>query len=727
MKRPLILVFLLFAAVCAAGFSLYRETGPENGSDGTVLTREGQVRTVSGVVVSFEERDGYALLILKKASVRLADREVRIGRIRATLDKASPLLRAGQPVTIRGKLRRSAKPSNPGQFSEEHFDRLHHIHARMTRAQVISAGPSRHVLPELIASLRRALLRRLRAVYPEDVQEVLGAMLLGRKEFLSEETSFRYEAGGVSHMLVISSMHISILSMGIFGLLRRLKASLQASVLTGGAVLILFVSLTGFSVSALRALIVYVISMLAKWNGRSYDRWNAASFAAIVILAGDPCYITCSSFQLSFAAVFLCILSSDKGKIGGGVILQLGLLPLIAWHFYEVPYLALPVNLLLLPFLPCILVTGAAGLLLGGAAVWPAVLLVRGYDFLLSFITRVPDRMAAAGKWKCPLRMVWVTGRPAGAQLILYGILFAVFLFLREILRDKKRKILAYFLIPLMLFVMRPVRQDGLRLTFLDVGQGDGTVIEADGCTVMVDGGSSDVPGAGQYRIEPFLLSQGIAHLDLIAVTHADADHYSGILEILTMIATHRTAITADCLLLPAVAGTLREEEGYQALIAAAQRAGIPVRYGKAGDGITAGNMKIRVLGPDAPDRQKEAEANAQCLILSVSYGEFDALLTGDVCGEGEKKLTETVRQEGKTYEVLKVAHHGARSSTPEEFLQAVRPSFAILSCGRGNRYGHPHKEVMERAEAMGCEIRRTDREGCITVSVSSGIRGFLR
>ena len=695
----------------------------------------GSVITAQGTVRSYEEKDGYAVLLLRDAIFEAGQHGEpvlsRLHTVRVIAETPPEACRVGQTVLVRGMLRASEGPSNPGQFDEALYDRIRHISCRMSRAQILWRSTRWSIPGEMIASFRRALYRRLCEVYPEDTREVLGAVLLGRKELLSEETSSKYESAGVSHMLVISSLHLSILGTLVFRSLRKGGSSLRGAIFAGGGVLLFFAALTGGSLSSFRALIVYGFNMFAKWTGRTCDRKNAAAFACLVILLSDPYYLFYSSFQLSFAAAVLCILAENKGRTASCVILQFGMMPLIAWHFFEIPLLGVPANLLMLPLLPLLLVTGAAGLLFGGAAAYPAVICVRLYDRILSLIRDVPDSAVLFGKWKIPLRAVLITGRPHAVRMLLYYALFGLFLLALHHFRNRARKLWTYLLLPLMLLILGIRIPGGMRITFLDVGQGDGICVESPhGTAMLVDGGSSTVQRAGTYRILPFIKYRGIRRLDVIAVTHADTDHMNGVLEILEKMAEGTTSLRAEYLLLPDVTEPLSKEEEYLALEEAARRAGVSVLKVRRGDSFSFDGVEVRILGPENRQEQEETDANAQCIVMEVRYGRFDALLTGDTEGEGEKELLRQMEEENRTYEILKVAHHGSRYSTPQELLTLIRPEVSVISAGRNNLYGHPHAETMGRLRKCGTTVYITAASGAVTVTTDGSrysVKPFLK
>ena len=270
-----------------------------------------------------------------------------------------------------------------------------------------------------------------------------------------------------------------------------------------------------------------------------------------------------------------------------------------------------------------------------------------------------------------------------------------------------------------------------MQVTFLDVGQGDGIFMKGpEGNTYLVDGGSSDVKKVGQYRLEPFLKSQGVGRLDYVLISHGDSDHVNGVEELMER---QNIGVKIKTLVLP------MQEVWDEALAGIAEKAkeyGIRVVVIEPGQSIKEGDMTITCIQPGNPgteaenresegrDADEEYEpGNASSMVLAVKFGEFDMLLTGDVEGEGEGQLTEQLEEQyrGCTWEVLKVAHHGSKNSSSEEFLRQVKPAYAFISAGQENRYGHPHQETIERLADVGSKVYSTQEKGALIVEVEDG------
>ncbi len=251
-----------------------------------------------------------------------------------------------------------------------------------------------------------------------------------------------------------------------------------------------------------------------------------------------------------------------------------------------------------------------------------------------------------------------------------------------------------------------------------------------EGETYLVDGGSSDVKKVGQYRIEPFLKSQGVGVIDYVLISHGDSDHMNGVEE---LIERRDIGVRIGTLILPV------QEVWDEALAGIAEKAkkyGVRVGVIEPGQGIKEGNVTITCIQPGNPgtkveNRESEGQneeegyepGNEASMVLAVKFGEFDMLLTGDVEGEGEEQLTKKLEEQyrGYTWEVLKAAHHGSKNSSSEEFLRQVKPAYVFISAGQTNRYGHPHQETIERLTDVGSKIYSTQENRAIIVEVEGG------
>ena len=669
--------------------------------------------TLTGDVGQSEIQEDLSFILIRKAVLYGSERNYKIHNVKVYLTTPKRYA-VGSSLCLRGKLRRIKGPTNPGEFDRELYYRIMGVRYTMSDPQIAVTDAGYNYPLELLAGIREKLRERVRHVFPEDVRGVISSMLIGDKSMLDERTKAVFRLGGVSHMLVISGLHVTLLAESLYRILRKLRFPVRSSgkwwmtgisdtacVLISMGMLVLYAGITGFSVSTARAVIMYGLVLGARLMHRTYDLPTAMSLAMILLLIENPMYLLYSGFQLSFLAVLGIHLVQGRGRLMSGVILMLVTLPVVLRSYYEMPLGGIFINLIVIPCMPVLLGLALFGLLFGGAFAYPAVLLIRGLLMILNAAAAIPFSSI-------------ILGRPGDIQTALYIIIFILYLYLSGRAGTLRRRWAVCLLIPAMLYTIGFHVRTGLEVHFLDVGQGDCIVIEGDnGRNIAVDGGSTSVSDVGSYRILPFLKSEGIRRLDYMVLTHMDEDHIGGMRQILEMAAAHETSLRVDTVVLPYLA----ERDGtYIEMVRLAGKAGARVLFVSAGDSFAEGNLELTVLGPDPSLENHPVDPNAQCIVLAVSYKEFDCLLTGDVVGAGEESLTQILRRAGKQFEVLKVAHHGSKYSTPEELLKIVWPEISIISCGADNRYGHPHAALLRRLRDCGTRTLRTDKCGEIVV-----------
>ena len=408
------------------------------------------------------------------------------------------------------------------------------------------------------------------------------------------------------------------------------------------------------------------------------------------------------------------------------ISIQLVTLPVQLWFFFEVPVLGGVINLLILPLVKPLVISGVFLLLFPFAGKWISavgIFILCWYELVCSFFDRLP--------WQ-----TWNPGRPEIWQiLVYYG---ALLLMLRGMNRGKNSGRGArwgsgcLFVIGLILLGMR--FGNGVQIIFLDVGQGDCVLIQTEaGENYLYDCGSTSRSNVGKYVLLPYLKYRGIRNLDAIFVSHPDRDHVNGVIEVLEY-AKEKGIQVAQIVI--SATGIENAAEQYVELLEAAagayDGAGVEVRLLAAGDKWSGrkGAAEFLCLHPGAAG-EGELDVNEASLCLYARLfskkGELSVLLTGDVEGAGEELLTESLERYGiEKTDVWKVAHHGSRNATGEAFLKQIKgewqtPLIAVISCGRKNRYGHPHEETIDRIEAAGAEWYCTKENGAVTVTTDKG------
>ena len=630
-------------------------------------------------------------------------------------DREGEMIRHGNTISVTGKWLPLSRASNPGQFDEFIYFQQDHISFKMLGSEVQILNKEISVLQDALYRFKEYLISGLLYHLPEKEAGILSLMLFSEKSLIDEEMKLLYQNNGIAHILAISGLHISLLGMGLFRILRKLYLPMAPSILCVSIFLFLYGILTNFSVSATRAILMILISFGAIILGKSYDMLSALAFSALFVLIREPASLYSAGFQLSFLAIFgisviypvmerLFLTSKRKrwlSPLFSSISVTLSTLPVILYHFFEWPLYSILLNLLVLPFLSVVVLFGLCAAVLGEAFLGAGYFLSGPVYYLLLWfesVCRFTEML--------PFHTL-LSGRPAWPTLVVYYLLLFVFLTLGYRKKEEAHKKFCRlaFLLPIFGFVICFYHPDSvLRIWFLDVGQGDGIYIQSEGVSILVDGGSSTVKEVGKYRIIPFLKYQGKAVINYCFLTHLDADHRNGIEEILM-----QNQIIIQNLVVPRAAV---KEEHWFSIQNLAKEKQVNLYVLEAEQSLEFGKLKLDCIHPEYAF---EGSSNAASLVLSLSYGEFDLLLTGDLEAEGESVVADILR--GSQYDLLKVAHHGSKNSTNTSFLEAVSVKTAIISSGKGNSYGHPHKETMDRLRYYGVETLLLMNCGAVEVT----------
>lgn len=742
-KRPLCTICLIFLILQTVRICV-SELGWKD-SDYLEYREENGYTTLTGVIRKIENKTNVTAVYLQHNTVMAYVRQ----------EQQEQQLKIGNTVRIWGETEMFKSARNPGNFDQEAYYRKQGIYALMWAEGIEILSQETNVLRQFLAELksgwRELLIRNLGEYYGG----TMSAILLGEKSGLDEDMKKLYQKNGIGHLLAISGLHMSFIGMGIYGGLRRAGAGFVPAGIVGGSLLFFYTLMIGAGVSSLRALIMFLVRIGADMSGRDYDMPTGLSLAAAVLVCRQPLWLTDAGFQLSFGAVFGifmlnpvfsqmlgCTLKKAKGpagqlirKIIAGLSASLAVTVFVMgpvlFFYFELPVYSVFLNLLVIPVMPVAMGAGLIGSVL--AYIWePAGAFVLDMcRYILWIYDRSCDLLSGLPGSR------FVTGRPSMLWIIVYYfLLFVLYGVFRAVKKKEAREneagrngavcsflvrgtgISMIIMAVLMAVICRTVIWEDsgkITVTVLDVGQGDCIHIRTSSHSFLVDGGSSDVTDVGKYRIEPFLLSTADECLDYVFVTHGDEDHINGIFELLN---DQKLGIKIRNLVLPPEE---YHDEKIKKLVKAALQNGTRAVIMEKGQKLSSDELTITCLGP-----QKNSgigPGNAASLVLAFEYGDFDMLLTGDVEAAGEEELIDSGQL--KKYEVLKAAHHGSKNSGTEEFLEIVKPYAAVISAGEGNRYGHPHKETLERLQDRGCRICSTCDGGAVTI-VTDGNKMYL-
>ena len=562
---------------------------------------------------------------------------------------------------------------------------------------------------------------------------IVNAVLIGDRSGLPDDVRSRLQIAGTYHVIAISGGNIAILAAVIIvafvpvGLAGRPAAALTLVCLVAYA----FVVTSGPSVW--RATLVAVVYLIARLLDHRAAPWQACGVAGALLAVGEPLDVRNAGFLLTFGATAALLVAIGGGwtrgdsrggvkrrlwmwlgaSIGASAAVEIVLLPVMAETFSRVTAAGLVLNIVAVPAMAIVQVAGLVVVLvpiesLSAAAGWMAHL----------------GAMAILDSARLVDIAPWLASRvppPSASTVAIYYAGLAVGLWSR----NRKTRVAGFIALVacgVVIVTGSPARQDvrGLRLTMFDVGQGDALMLQVGGSnrpdedassrdrrTLMVDTGGSPFGGSfdiGARVLEPALWARGVSAIDRLLLTHGDPDHIGGALP---LIDDFNPRYFWEGVPVP-------RASSLQAVLARASASGTVIEQRREGEELRLGDARVHVLHPPPPDWERQRVRNDDSVVLEVVYGDIALLLTGDISADVERAIVP--RLVPAKIRVLKVAHHGSRTSTSRELLEAWRPQIALISCGRGNPFGHPAPDVVARLEAIGARIYRTDLDGEVTV-----------
>lgn len=653
----------------------------------------------------------------------------------------------GSQVILSGKLSFWNKASNPGEFDAEEYYGNRDVLFSVKKGKLLKVSTAENKILQNLKEFRLKQERILADNLPVGNAAIMKAMLFGNKKEMEEEIKTLYQNNGIAHVLAISGLHISLIGMSIYRLLRRLPIPGWLTLLGSELFLLLYGCMVGFSASTFRAVFMFTLFLLSKVLKRSYDMVTAMAASAVIQLLVHPGYLFDCGFQLSYAAIMgigilLPVLEqineSLKNKWLRKIIAQffpslsvtLMTAPILIYHYYELSFFSILLNFIVLPLMSPLLlcgigllvtanlfdrfslfvmtklvdVFGGVGRLLFDVPGSFCMLLTKGFAFVVNLILWIYET-------GCRLLELLPIGRKNIAPLPVWGLLlYYSFIFVMTILVKKKRHLYQFVFTLLAFCLLLFPKKIDFSVWALDVGQGDCNVIfTEEGNCFVIDCGSTSKYNVGKKILIPFLKYHGIGRVDGVIVTHPDTDHMSGVLELLELGEEENIALNGIYIY---EKGLKNEYEAWEELVTLADEQEIPVHGIGQGDILQTDSMRMECIYP--LEGQSGLTGNSASVVMKIDCGEFRGLFTGDLEMEGEKQL---MAEYGETScDLLKVGHHGSSGSSSTEFLQWVNPDCAVISCGKDNVYGHPHKETLERLENEGTVILTTPECGAICI-----------
>lgn len=711
---------------------------------------------VCGTVSKVRTKSGNLSIVLKNCLITIPnkaneygkdDEYVKSKKVLVYLDENQNIIE-GDKISVTGKLELFEPAYNKGTFDARKYYKSQHIYSKCYGKSVEIVSKNSNRIVEGIFKIKQRMVKVCENCASREDAGVFMSIVLGDKSELEKDIQGLYQRNGIAHILAISGLHISMVGMFLYGVLRFVGFGILESATASLMLIAGYGLMTGNQTSAIRAIVMFGVFVYARVFGRKYDMPTAASLAAIMILAESPLMLFESGFLLSFGAVIgICyvypvfekmlpdmeetlktiLLKRFLCSVFVSISVSLVTIPIILCGFFEYPIYSIVLNLLVVPSMSLVMTCILGGCILGMFAPFFGKFLFGGahytlmfYSFLCHMVSKLPGGRLIPGvpqTWKivvyyCVLLLIVVVSRWKVSKKILRSVVTGGVTFAMGIM------------------FINPVTEFDLHMLY--VGQGDGIFFRIPGgTTFLVDGGSSDNKSVGEYVLAPCLKASGISYVDYVFVSHTDNDHINGIKYLIEN--QDETGIKIGNLALPDI-GFKDDEMEEIKMLAKANDVKVCIATDDMKISGDNGRFLLSCVYPNSS--VQVSDKNAASMVLDLKFGDFKMLFTGDLDVEGERILLDSRRLyelsdaagagtkvEGRIveYDILKVGHHGSKGSSSEEFLKSISPKVALISCGIGNSYGHPHRETLERLEAAGVKVLRTDELGAIEIKWEAG------
>lgn len=690
----------------------------------------------------------------------------------------------GDYICMSGTVSVPDSATNPGTFDQYIYLRNKGYYLCISNGTIESGNHRPYSIEGFLYGIKNRCTKIIDNSFDSESAGIVKAMLVADKSTLDKNIKKLYSENGIAHIMAISGVHVAIIGMTLYGFLRKLRIGRLISGTFSIAIIILYGIMTGMSSSTERAVIMLILSIAAEYFGRKTDAPTSMGFAMIIMVLGNPYVILDAGFQLSFAAITgvtvvapqlrkllrmfkRFIKEADEKKkqkhkkimslrkmiiklidaLVVGIASFITTTPVIIYYYYQFPPYSILINLIVIPLVSLIvggsILVVLTGLFFTGAAVvmtYPVRLILFGYKYLCIFASGLPGASVLVGH--ISIGMVFV-------YYLSVVLIFAILRMIRIGKTERGGPIL-YLMLATVLFltvVYEVYSYDkSLKIVYMDVGQGDGVLLRTSGHGgILIDGGSSSNKRVGEYVMVPVLKYYGVSEVEYAFVSHGDVDHVSGLEYLLN---EEQSGVHVVNLVLPEYG----DQDALQELKSEATANNVNIIYMKPGDNITynhqhAETINIECLYPDEEAGQGVLDTNNLSMILkttitwdvreadienlnksSDSDASLSLLFVGDAGIAAEQRLIELYGKnslgeisDSIACDILKVGHHGSRNSSGSDFLKRVSAMYGIISCGKDNRYGHPHAETLERLKMADTKYMTTKEHGAIILSIERG------
>ncbi|GAE31680.1 DNA internalization-related competence protein ComEC/Rec2 [Halalkalibacter hemicellulosilyticus] len=712
--RPLLFIlFLPFLLFVCIGFYVKDDTSVFNGEE----------QELEGTIIQIPQIDGDRMAFrLRTLEGELV--EVRLFFLTEEEKEYALTYGPGDICQISGALTTPNPPTNFAQFNYPRYLKEHNMYWVLQAVHLHCIQPSTYSISERLQRWRWHHMEKLEQNLSPEVASVVHALVFGDRTLMDESVLEAYQRLGVIHLLAVSGMHVGLVVAASFYLMIRFGITRERALECLIVFLPVYIVIAGAAPSVIRASFMTIVVLLCLRLKQKIPPLIGVTAIYLLYLFLSPYSLFQLGFQLSFLVSYGLLLSAKTIRsytsywsqlIAVTMISQLLSLPILLCHVYEIAWLSLPMNLFFIPlitfvFLPLSFIGFIISLFL--PITFNAAFYVLEWMVPLShhILTMLSNKTFAT----------IVVGEPSEWMVVfMYVVIFFSLLCFERRSKHWWKWPSILLLVVLVIQIGKPYVDYRAHVTMIDVGQGDSFLIELPfrrGVYLIDTGGQLTFVNeqwrerrapfdVGKDIVVPELKQRGIGRLDGLILTHGHADHIGGVEAVVNMIQIDKVLYSF---------GEVEGELEKKVLTTLAQH-GTVIHFVKDGMSFEKDGVTFYILAPVG----QEQELNDRSIVLYVELEGMTFLFTGDLEESGERMLLQ--RYPDLQVDVLKVGHHGSRTSTTAPFLEQLDPYAAFIPVGRSNRYDHPHEEVIERLANHGAFIWRSDQDGAVRLTIHNG------
>lgn len=661
--------------------------------------------------------------------------------LQLNVKKEEELLSYGDKIIIKGNFEEASSARNEGGFDYKQYLKSKNIYGIISvdKKDIKLIKKNNVGVIDLLANkVSNSMKIKIEQNLSNETSKLLSGILIGNKNNLQKEIQEDFRNSSLSHVLAISGMHVSYIMLGITFVINKMKFNKKVSKIITIFILLFFIILTGKTASVTRACFMSSYIILASLFHKKAHVLASISISLLIILIINPYLILDIGLQLSYGGTigivliypilkkvkkkkedksskFKKIIHKIKDKILDIILITISanlvIFPIVLFHYNTISFTFIISNLLISPIIGIIIILGFISVFASYIISPISKVMFLILQTFLNLLIKIAHFCA-----ELPFSKVYFPTPKIYVIIIYYVFLIFIILARNKIIVIKKinKKIIIIFVIIIIILnLILNFIPKTFTISFIDVGQGDSMLIlTPKGKKILIDGGGSrdeESFNIGKQTLIPYLLNKGITKLDYILISHFDSDHVGGILSVLEELKVEKVIICEQ-----------EENENYRRFKEIVKNKKIKVYVVKKGDNVKIEeNILLNILWPK-DEKIKENAINNNSIVAKLNYKNFSILLTGDIEKIAENEILKEYENSNiLNANILKVAHHGSKSSSINEFLEKVKPQIALIGVGEKNTFGHPNEGVLKRLENINTKIYRTDKKGEITIKIN--------